>query len=112
MIFVYKKLFAIIFNCQNKTENCYSLIIPGVEFFLNLGCILSLKLGLLRIELLVDPPEVSIGSVVSMLFCSTAMAAQTLDKTSSPLLAVESVLLFKDSEWLSTDITWNQKAWT
>ena len=56
------------------------------------------------------------GSVVSMLlFCSTAMAAaQTLDKTSSPLLllVVESVLLFKDSEcWLlSTDITWNKKA--
>jgi len=74
-----------------------------------------LKLGLLRIELLLEPPEpeeeVSMGSAVSMLlFCSTAMAAaQTLDKTSSPLLllAVESVLLFKDSEcWLlSTDIT-------
>ena len=77
-----------------------------------------MKLGLLRIELLLEPPpeeEVSMGSVVSMLlFCSTAMAAaQTLDKTSSPLLllAVESVLLFKDSEcWLlSTDITWNKK---
>lgn len=75
-----------------------------MEFFLNFGCILSLKLGLLRIELLLEL-EVSIGSVVSILFCSTAMAAQTLDKTSSPLLAVESVLLFKDSEWLSTDIT-------
>ena len=79
-----------------------------------------MKLGLLRIELLLEPPEpeeeVSMGSVVSMLLfcCSTAMAAaQTLDKTSSPLLllAVESVLLFKDSEcWLlSTDITWNKK---